>query len=97
MSGNTSSFAKFVSQKVNKIRWKPKANQFIVESKEFATGSWDNEVVRTFQSITYCSYARCFDHGPIFIVVGAPVVEHSSPLTKLKWTVILPRCFKLYF
>lgn len=31
----------FISQKVNKVRWKPEVN---LDSETFLTGSWDNEV-----------------------------------------------------
>ncbi|KAL8599017.1 hypothetical protein ACOMHN_006826 [Nucella lapillus] len=34
---------KFVSQKINKIRWRPRAKQSVQPSNTFATGSWDDE------------------------------------------------------
>ncbi|KAK2154683.1 hypothetical protein LSH36_260g01003 [Paralvinella palmiformis] len=38
----SSSFAKFVSEKISKIRWQPTPTQAIRKSGIFATGSWDN-------------------------------------------------------
>ena len=36
--------AKFVSQKISKIRWRPVSKQLIQEADVFATGSWDDDV-----------------------------------------------------
>lgn len=36
--------AKFVSQKISKIRWKPPLKQALKDVDTFATGSWDDEV-----------------------------------------------------
>ena len=36
--------AKFVSMKVNKVRWRSKSKQFIKEPDVFAAGSWNNDV-----------------------------------------------------
>ncbi len=41
MAGST---ATFVSQKINKIRWKPTPNQIVPQPEVFVTGSWDNGV-----------------------------------------------------
>ncbi|KAL4232719.1 Nucleoporin Nup43 [Mactra antiquata] len=35
--------AKFVSQKISKIRWRPSHDQYTQESDVFASGSWDDE------------------------------------------------------
>ncbi|KAJ8315815.1 hypothetical protein KUTeg_007965 [Tegillarca granosa] len=35
--------AKFVSQKISKIRWKPPLKQALKDVDTFATGSWDDE------------------------------------------------------
>ena len=35
---------KFVSQKVNKVRWQPGDLQGLHPSNVFVTGSWDNDV-----------------------------------------------------
>ena len=37
-------YAKFVSQKISKIRWRPSEQQGLQHSNIFATGSWDNDV-----------------------------------------------------
>ena len=50
--------SKFVSQKVNKIRWQPKSKQGIHESNVFATGSWDDHV-----SWFLCKTIEIFDTG----------------------------------
>ena len=42
------SVAKFVSQKISKIRWRPTSKQVLSESDVFATGSWDNYVSRCY-------------------------------------------------
>ncbi len=41
-------FTKFVSQKINKIRWRSTSKQVIQQSDVFATGSWDNDVSYRF-------------------------------------------------
>ena len=40
----TNRFAKFVSQKINKIRWRPVTNEIVQHGTYFCTGSWDNDV-----------------------------------------------------
>ena len=36
---------KFVSQKISKIRWRPRPKQSMQQSDTFVTGSWDDEVI----------------------------------------------------
>lgn len=36
--------AKYVSQKISKIRWKPVSHAALQQPDIFVTGSWDNEV-----------------------------------------------------
>ena len=40
VSGGTS---RFVSKKLRKLRWKPRADSLQISSEMFATGSWDDE------------------------------------------------------
>ena len=47
----TSAEAKFVSKKINKIRWQPLSSETIGRSNVFATGSWDDVV--------------CINHCPV--------------------------------
>ena len=44
MEGNSEINVKFVSQKVSKVRWRPRAKQSIQPSDIFASGSWDDDV-----------------------------------------------------
>lgn len=37
-------YAKFVSQKISKTRWRPVPSGSLQTTETFATGSWDNEV-----------------------------------------------------
>lgn len=37
-------YAKFVSQKISKTRWRPVPSGSLQTAETFATGSWDNEV-----------------------------------------------------
>lgn len=39
-------YAKFVSQKISKTRWRPVPSGSLQTAETFATGSWDNEVPR---------------------------------------------------
>lgn len=43
-SGMEEIYAKFVSQKINKTRWRPVPAGSLQTAETFATGSWDNEV-----------------------------------------------------
>ncbi|KAK2178261.1 hypothetical protein NP493_550g00028 [Ridgeia piscesae] len=43
MAEETTYVAKFVSQKISKIRWQPTPKHVILPSNIFATGSWDND------------------------------------------------------
>ncbi|KAI0237410.1 Nucleoporin Nup43 [Lamellibrachia satsuma] len=43
MAEETTCVAKFVSQKISKIRWQPTPKHVIQQSNIFATGSWDND------------------------------------------------------
>ena len=52
---NVTRHAKFVSRKVNKIRWKPKTKRLLNESNVFASGSWDNGVIKACK--VYCFFA----------------------------------------
>lgn len=36
--------AKYVSQKISKIRWRPVSHAALQQPDIFVTGSWDNEV-----------------------------------------------------
>ena len=45
--------ATFVSQKINKIRWRQQQKQTLNEPDVFVTGSWD-DFVRFFSFITLC-------------------------------------------
>lgn len=44
MSGMEEIYAKFVSQKISKTRWRPVPPGSLQTTETFATGSWDNEV-----------------------------------------------------
>lgn len=46
-SGMEEIYAKFVSQKINKTRWRPVPAGSLQTAETFATGSWDNEVPPT--------------------------------------------------
>lgn len=42
--------AKYVSQKISKIRWRPVSHAALQQPEIFVTGSWDNEVEDVFHA-----------------------------------------------
>lgn len=48
-------YAKFVSQKISKTRWRPVPSGSLQTTEIFATGSWDNEVPGLGRARLLCS------------------------------------------
>lgn len=57
--------AKYVSQKINKTRWRPVSQSTLQQPDIFVTGSWDNEVSQVStklictKSKLLCQIAMC--------------------------------------
>lgn len=62
-------YAKFVSQKISKTRWRPVPSGSLQTTEIFATGSWDNEVP---------GFGRSRDSTP-------PALARESELASLVW------------
>lgn len=64
-------YAKFVSQKISKTRWRPVPSGSLQTTETFATGSWDNEVPGL--------------GGPRLPCSTPPALARESELASLVW------------
>ncbi|KAL4676433.1 hypothetical protein H8959_010578 [Pygathrix nigripes] len=88
-------YAKFVSQKISKTRWRPLPPGSLQTAETFATGSWDNEVPRTL------SQARLLHSSePVMVCLSLiPRYVLNSPyyLSEKFWSKLSGRKHNFYF
>ncbi|PSN43436.1 Nucleoporin Nup43 [Blattella germanica] len=68
----------FVSEKINKVRWKP---EYLIESESFVTGSWDNET----NQLVYWLYTTQEEDDPDMYPCQAASLPHEGDVTELKF------------